>query len=169
MNTIQVGAVAFSIAMLNIIAGSTEDPAAGAVYDIVGSLWLALGGVFVLVLSWLANKANGWLSEKKKDAWWAGVLVRFNTALGDGLLAAKAQVDEKLRKAKSEDSPGGSKITEAELAQMKDLMWSFLKDRYGGMAGLEKALGVAVGGNVEQWVGSKINGAVNEAVSEDPS
>ncbi len=170
MSDIMAAALAFCVGVA-AVANAGGEPSvdfAGTTVEVIASLWLLLGGALSALVAWLGAKLNGWLSEKKKDAWWTGIIRRFNTALGDGLLAAKAQVDARLREAKAEDSPGGAKITKAELDEIKASVWSFLKDRYGGMGGLERALGVAVGGNVEQWVGAKIDGALNEIAAEDP-
>ena len=81
-----------------------------------------------------------------------------------------------IQKAKSPDSPGGSKITESEAKKLKDAVWETLKNEYGGMAGIGKFLGVlglggdkAVAEKVDTLIEAAVNGQKNAANPSTPA
>lgn len=168
MQKLQALFVAVMFTLLPIFVVAAEDPEmAGTGWDIATTIYMLAGGLLLGLVTWLGAKLGKWLNTKHSNEWWAGTLARFNTALMDGLKAAHTKLKKGIEEAKDPNSPGGSRITKAEMEQIKAEVWDFLKDRYGGMSGLTSALGVFVGGNVENWVSSKIDAAMGDLEREE--
>jgi hypothetical protein len=163
-NTVVAG-LAFAIVMLLAVTigaqdAIAEEPMAGEFWDAFGSLYGVLATLIVGGLGWLSTRLTAYLSTKHKDAIWAGILQRFNTALFDAVQGRHAVIQAEFAKAKDPKSPGGSRITTDELNAIRDAVWDDLKAQYGGLDGLKKAVAIVAGDDVERWIKNKINGAV---------
>lgn len=148
-------------------AAPPAEPMAGTPWDVFGGIFGVLATLVVGGLGWLSTKLNAYLSTKHKDAVWAGMVARLNTALMDSVRGRVATLKASFADAKDPASPGGERITKSELEGIKNDVWEDLKKQYGGVEGLKKGLGVLAGDDVEHWVKNKIGGAVAAVENEE--
>jgi hypothetical protein len=148
------------------------DPAISQGWDVALTVYGSLGGVVVGLLTWLLTKLNGYIGTKTKNELVKGALSRFIGSVGDAVAMVNQTLKAEIQKAKKPGSPGGAKITETEAALLKTAVLDALKNEYGGMAGIEKFLGVLglSGDATSRKVDTLIEAAVNgQKAAANPS
>ncbi len=90
--------------------------------------------------------------------------MRLKDSVLDGVKFVGQTLKAEILAAKAPGSPGGAKITDEEARRLKDAVWEALKDEYGGMDGIKKALKVLGLGDASwaKWVDGKIEAAVSD-------
>ncbi len=115
-------------------------------------------------LTWLGGLLSKWTLGKIKNEAVANTVVRFQGEVLSAVKMVGQTLKQEILAAKAPGSPGGAKVTKEEAQQLKDAVWEALKDSYGGMDGIKKALGVLGLEDAAwmKWVDSKIEAAVSD-------
>jgi hypothetical protein len=118
--------------------------------------------VVLLGLGWLGVRSDKWLKTKIKNETWFGMTSRLKDSILDAVRMVSQTLKQEILAAKKPESDGGKKITEEEKKRLKEAVWEALKDEYGGMDGIKKALSILDLGDASwmKWVDSKIEAAV---------
>ena len=128
--------------------------------DTFASIYLAIGGIVLMALTWLITWGVGKLKGSRMKETAGRFLSHFNT----GLEGAHARFKMKLEAARDPNSPGGTVITDAEWDGIRGEMWDYLKKQYGSMGGIMKVVGIFTGSSsedaVKAFVDSKIDGGI---------
>ncbi len=126
------------------------------------SLYELFFPVLVALTGWLSLKLKTLIQANIKNATVAGVVSRFSDSLFTSVKKVEATIKAKIMAAKDPASDGGTAITEAEAAALRQAVWDELKAEYGGMAGIQEFLKVLGLGDVEGWVNNRIEAAVHD-------
>lgn len=133
--------------------------------DLLLTGFMYLSPFLLMGLVWLGKRLDGWLGSMTKNELIKGVMIRFKDSVLDGVKRVNQTLKSEIMAAKAPGSPGGTKITEEEAKGLKEAVWEDLKDEYGGMDGIQKALKVLGLGDASwmKWVDGKIEAAVSDA------
>lgn len=129
------------------------------------SIYEMLLPVLLAGLTWLGAHLSAWIKSKTKNEALAGILVRLNQSVFDGVKAVNQNMANLLGEAKAPGSPGGAKITEAEAAKLKAAALDHVKSYWGakGLGEMAKVLGF--GGDMaglDKMLSNKIEAAVGD-------
>jgi hypothetical protein len=118
----------------------------------------------LLGLTWLGGLLSKWTMGRIKNEAIANAVVRFQGEVLGAVKFVGQTLKQEILAARAPSSPGGAKVTKAEAAQLKEAVWEALKDTYGGMDGIKKALKVLGLGDASwmKWVDTKIEAAVSD-------
>lgn len=135
--------------------------------DTFAVVYLAIGGVVMTGLGWLAAWGIGKLKGTKAKE----IAGRFIAVFNVGLQGAHAKFKLELEAARDPNSPGGAVITDKEWQGIRDHMWDYLKATYGSFNALGKVVGALIGNNdaeaVKKFVDAKIDAGIAEMERAD--
>lgn len=130
--------------------------------------------LLVAGLSWAAAKGAQWLASKTKNELVQGLIVRLNDSVWTVVKHIEQTTVKGIKSARSPDSPGGVKITQAEADAIKEQALKALQNYWGepGLKELGKVFGLDPK-NVNTLLTSKIEAAVHDISEakkkEDPT
>lgn len=121
--------------------------------------------VVLAALGWLSTRLALWLKAKTKNEVLAGILIRLNQSVFEGVKFVNEGMVDLIGKAKDPASPGGVAITKEEAKQLKAAALDYVKSYWGakGIKEMGKVLGF--GGDpigLEKMLTNKIGAAVND-------
>jgi hypothetical protein len=130
-------------------------------------LWTIAPYAITLILAgltWLGGLLSKKLLGSIKNEAIANAVVRFQAEVLSAVKMVGQTLKQEILKARAPASPGGAKVTEEEAKRLKEAVWDALKDAYGGMDGIKKALAVLGLEDAAwmKWIDTKIEAAVSD-------
>lgn len=149
---------------IQFILSQTAEPMAGSGWDMFGALYTLLSGILIGALGYGAKKLIELINAKIHNETLAGVMVRLVGSINDAVSMVNQTLKREIKAAKSPESPGGEKITEAEKTMLFNAVWVALGDEYGGfdgIFGLLKKIGIGNEAAAKAKIDTMIEAAVN--------
>lgn len=119
------------------------------------------------VIAWVGFKASQWVGAMEANEKSGGMLARLTDSIVTAVKKVNQTTKRKLKAAKDPSSPGGTKVTVAEAAELKQAAWDEIK-AYWGSKGLKTAGKVIGLGDVTRYIDGKIEAAVDAEKKAGP-
>ena len=118
--------------------------------------------VLVGLLAWLSARVTSYIQTKVANQTYSTMLTRLTDSVFTLVREAEQTVVKEIKRAKSEDSPGGARLTPEEALQIKEAVVEKFKRLWGpaGLLELMKVLGLT-DGMLEEFLAAKIEEIVH--------
>ena len=129
------------------LAQTAAETFAGTAWDVLGWLLvMGVGGLVVAGLGWLMSWGVGKLKGSDSPELVKDLVANFVETLKMGLSGAVLELQEEFAKARDPNSPGGERITQAELHTIGVNFKAWLLDQYGSWDAISKLVANVTGG-----------------------
>ena len=136
----------------------------------MGSTWLEVAAtvaefmlpVFAGLLAWLSARVTSYIKAKVANETYSNMLTRLTDSVFTLVREAEQTTVAELKRARSEDSPGGTRLTPEEAAAIKATVIGKFKSLWGpeGIEMLMKVLGLR-DGMFEEFIAAKVEEVVH--------
>ena len=112
------------------------------------------------VIAWVGLRASKWIGALEANEKSGGMLARLTGSIVTAVKTVNQTTKRQLKAAKDPASDGGTRVTEAEAAALKQAAWDEITAYWGakGLATAGKVIGL---GDVTRFVNGKIEGFVD--------